>query len=530
MPSFLRRGLAISLTVGSLLFAYTTFRHVWEARLVVPFFDEWDFLEWYRQVLDEGLSFGALWMPHNGHHLPLPRLLYLLRDQWTDGSPAVLVMGSLLLQGAAIALLARVALREPAFAGTTMRWILMATTIVLLSWTVQVENFYWSIQVIYVLAATQAVASLYCLARSDGRPLFLWAALLLAISDTLTLGSGLGVWPALLATAISLRQHRLALGAVLVGTIAVAILYAAFPTEVTQGVFGSLARPIDVLHYMARYLGPPFADDGLRLILGGVLILAGVAVVLAALWRGVVSRFVGLHVGLVTFGLSVALLTALARLPVGVGEAGSSRYAAFSTLFWVGLVSLAAHAVVMGRWQKARWGLYGVLAGLFIFLVAASQNVAPRQFLARSDAASAAFLSIAVGAPDFPAIQKNLHPRPQVALRVADFLRDRHYGLYGSSLLQSLGATEAATLPPVEGDCTTTVTMDLLETGIRLSGHFGSKKAPRWLVVVGGDGNVQGFGVRDRLTNHFTAYSRLPLAGATLYGIERATRCRIANL
>lgn len=530
MREGLRRAVAIVLAVGSLLFVYTTLRHVWEARLIVPFFDEWDFLEWYRGVRESGLSVAALWMPHNGHHLPLPRLIYLLRDSWTGGNPAALVVGNLVLQGAIIMLLARLAVREAAFAGTTMRWVVTACTVVLLSWTVQIENFYWSIQIVYVLAAAQAVASIYCMARADGRPLFLAGALLLAISDTLTLGAGLGVWPALAAVALALRHRRLVIGTVLASSAAVGLVYAAFPTEVTQGVGASLARPVDVLHYMARYLGPPFANDGLRVVLGGGLIALALVTILTALWRGVSSRFVGLHIGLTTFGLSVALLTALARLPVGIGEAGSSRYAAFSSLFWVGVISLAAHAVVMRRQQVARWGLYATLTWLAVFLVAASQNVAPRQFLARSDDATAAFLSLAVGAPDHLAIQENLHPRPEVALRLAGFLADQRYGFYGSSLVGTLDADAGATLPAMNQECPAPVTAAPLETGVRLTGGFATGKAPRWLVIVGADGKVQGLGMRNRLTNRFTAYSRRPIAGGTLYGLEPNGLCRVSLL
>ena len=527
MQDGLRRAAAIILSVGSLLFVYTTVRHVWEARLVVPFFDEWDFLEWFRDVELQGLSAAALWMPHNGHHLPLPRLIYLLRDVWTDGSPATLVIGNLLLQGAIVALLARVVLREGAFAGTTMRWVLMACTIVLLSWTVQIENLYWSIQIIYVLATAQAVGSLYCMARSRGQLVLLGAALLLALSDTLTLGAGLGVWPALLAMAIALRERWMTIGVVLASTLAVAIVYAAFPTEVTEGVAASLGRPVDLLHYMARYLGPPFANDGLRVVLGGVLIVAATVTIATALWRGVGSRFVGLHLGLATFGLSVALLTALARLPVGIGEAGSSRYAAFSALFWVGLVSLAAHTVVMRRQQVARWGLYATLTAFGVFLVAASQNVAPRQFLSRSDAATAAFMSVAVGMPDEDAIRQNLHPRPEVVRRIAGFLQDRRYGLFGSPLVGTLYTTP--TLPATGAACPATVTVESIEGGERLVGGFAGIRVPYWLMLVGADGEVTGLGVRDRLGNRLTVYSRRPLAGATLYGLVGAELCKIAG-
>jgi hypothetical protein len=532
MGEGLRRAGAICFVVGSLLFAYTTVRHVWESRLLVPFFDEWDFLDWYRHVLADGLSLHALWLPHNGHHLPLPRLIYFLRDWLTNGSPAALVLANLLIQAAVIAVLARLALKEPAFAGTMMRWVVMSATIVTLSWTVQIENFHWSIQIIYVLAAAQAVASLYFLAQMPVRGTSrLLIALLFAISDTLTLGAGLGVWPALLVGTIALRAGGRALVPIIVLTGAAAAVYLATPGEAPQGIADALGRPFDLLHYMARYLGPPFADDRLRLALGGLLIACAVGVILVTLWRGTRSGFIVLHLGLVTFGLSVALLTALARLSVGIGEAGSSRYAAFSTLFWVGLISLAAHAAVTRRWQPLRWGLYAMLSALFVFLIAASQNVAAEQFRARADASIAAVLSLVAGAPDAPAIHRDLHPRPEVPAGLLDFVQQQAYGLFGSPWMRSMNRPAAEALPPENGACGASMSAEALPGGARLTGRFADGvDAPRRLVVVAQDGRVHGLGIRGYRGHAFTAYMSGPPEGAVLFGYTGRQLCRAGQL
>jgi len=67
-----RRTLIGLLWTGSLAFACTTVRDAWEARLIVPFWDEWDPLTVYRYIAQSGDVFAELWTPFNGHYEPIP--------------------------------------------------------------------------------------------------------------------------------------------------------------------------------------------------------------------------------------------------------------------------------------------------------------------------------------------------------------------------------------------------------------------------------------------------------------------------
>jgi len=96
------RCLQAGLLALSLGFAAFTVRYVWAGRLVVPAYDQRLFGVWFKQVLANGVDFRALIEPHNGHYLPIPRLIFLLRNTLGEGDPRLLVSANLLLQGASI--------------------------------------------------------------------------------------------------------------------------------------------------------------------------------------------------------------------------------------------------------------------------------------------------------------------------------------------------------------------------------------------------------------------------------------------
>src|SRR5687768_17869663 len=86
-----------------------------------------------------------------------------------------------------------------------------------------------------------------------------------------------------------------------------------------------LTRPIDTLLFVCRYLPPLYIRDDLRVLLGALLIGLGVFAVVHGTVRGGRSRLDDLAVGLVAFGLSVALLTAMARAEIGRSEEHTSE-------------------------------------------------------------------------------------------------------------------------------------------------------------------------------------------------------------
>jgi hypothetical protein len=389
------------------------------------------------------------------------------------------------------------------------------------------ENWHWSIQVVFVLAALLSVASL-AVATGD-RPRGRVIATLLAILASFTLGAGLAVFPALAVVALAQRRRAADLGVILAGALLCAVVYLLGTAEAAGEVAGVLSRPAETVTFMLRYLGPPFMQDRHKLPIGALLVVLGLAAVATGLLRGGRGRLCAFCLGLVAFGLGTALLTALARS--GFGEPASSRYGAFSTLFWTGLIGLIAAASQRPRLRPLRWALYAALGyGIFVFPVMATQRAAALPFIARADDSTDAALSAALGMPDPAAIRAHLHPDPALVTALVPYLQQQGYGMFGWAPLRAPGTLLDAALRRAAGTCPARIETAAAAGGRRLTGSFESGAAPQWLLVADGDGVVRGLAVRHRLDNGFSGYVRGDGA-ATVWGLTGfGALCRAGEL
>src|SRR5687767_14683115 len=121
-----RRTITALLWGDSVAFACITLRDAWDARLIVPFWDEWDLLTVHRYITQSGDVFAELWTPYNGHYEPIPRLLFLARDLLLGGDAIALIAACLVLQGALIGIIVAAFLREPDLRGSVLQHVLIA--------------------------------------------------------------------------------------------------------------------------------------------------------------------------------------------------------------------------------------------------------------------------------------------------------------------------------------------------------------------------------------------------------------------
>ena len=498
-------------------------RDAWDARLIVPFWDEWDLLTVYRYITQSGDVFAELWTPFNGHYEPIPRLLFLGRDMLLGGDAIALIAACLALQGALIAVIVAAFLREPALRGSVFQHVLIAASIVLLTWTVQMENFNWSVQITFVLPAFLAVAAIALVSWRPPGERIDWpivTAALMAVAACLSLGAGLALWPALFV--IALRQRRGAQALVLTALGAVVSLVPHWlAAESSTTPFMVLTRPIETLLFVCRYLPPLYIRDDIRVVLGALLIGLGIF----AIAFGTVGRRGGrlgdLAVGLVVLGLCVAVLTAVARSEIAVPA--SSRYMAFSSLYWVGLLAFGGSLAAVRERRVARWAVYGAL--LFgLEPVMTIQTVADEPFVQRADQATAAVLSMVTGAPDEDAIASHLHPDPRVPIGLLPFLKKHDYGFFGHPLVSALGNPVTHVFPARTGTCGVNVKVERLHAGLRVSGRYTAADGPAWLVITGPKGNVRGLAVRERRGDRIVGYAPA-LASGTLFGVQGGRLC-----
>ena len=518
-----RRTTTALLWGGALAFACTTVRDAWDARLIVPFWDEWDLLTVYRSIAQSGDVFAELWTPFNGHYEPIPRLLFLARDMLLGGDAIALIGACLALQGALIGVIVAAFLHEPTLRGSVLQHVLIAASIVLLTWTIQMENFNWSVQITFVLPAFLTVAAIALVSWRPPGPGIDWpivTAAVMAAAACLSLAAGLALWPALFV--ISLRQRRgaQALVVTVLGAV-VSLVPHWLAAEPSTKPLMVLTRPVETFLFVCRYLPPLYIRDDIRVLLGALLIGLGVFVVVYGTVRRGGNRLGDLAVGLVAFGLCVAVLTAVARAEIAVPA--SSRYMAFSSLYWVGLLAFGGSLAVVRDWRVARWALYGAL--LFgLDRVMTIQAVADEPFVQRADQATAAVLSIVAGAPDEDAIASHLHPDPRVPMGLLPFLKGHEYGFFGHPLVGALGKPAINVFRIRTERCSATVKVEVLHTGVRVSGRYTATEGPPWLVITGPKGNVRGLAVRERRGDRIVGYAPT-LGSGTLFGVQGGRLC-----
>lgn len=518
-----RRTASILLWTGSLAFAGTTVHDAWDARLIVPFWDEWDLLTVYRYISQSGNPLADLWTPFNGHYEPIPRLLFLGRDTLLGGDPVALIILCLALQTALIGIVVTTLLRAPTLQGSLLQHVLIASSIVLLTWTVQMENFNWSVQITFVLPAFLTVASIAIVswfppARRIDWPIV--AAALMALAACLSLGAGLAIWPAVFVVALRQRRGAQAIIIAVAGAV-VSLVPHWFSLEPTVTPMTLLTRPLETLLFVCRYLPPLYIQDDIRVVFGALLIALGVMAIVHGSWLRKGSQLADLAVGLVTFGLSVAFLTAMTRVDIGVPA--SSRYMAFSSLYWVGLLLFGGSVFAAREWKVARWAIYVVLLwGLQPVMTI--QAAASEPFVKRADDATAAVLSMLVGTPDEHAITSHLHPNPQVPIGLLAFLTEEQYGFFGHRLARAIGNPVTRIFSRATEKCEANLDLEPHGEGLRVSGHYRAPGGPRWLVITGPEGSVRGLAMREQRGDRIMGYAPT-LTGGTIFGVEGDTLC-----
>ncbi|WP_319543123.1 hypothetical protein [uncultured Pseudodesulfovibrio sp.] len=144
------------------------------------------------------------------------------------------------------------------------------------------------------------------------------------------------------------KHDRLILTAALWGTMTIGAWGMYFwdfqsPTH-HPSLFKSLLHPLQLAGYFFGYLGGAISSDKnlapIAVVLG-VLSAPALFVLTARLWANKETRYKLLPwIAPILFTLLSAAVTALARCEFGIGQALESRYATFSTPYWISLAAL----------------------------------------------------------------------------------------------------------------------------------------------------------------------------------------------
>lgn len=346
----------------------------------IPFEDFLDFLRRFREAGGwAGYGVEQFQARHNEHRLVVPRLWFLL-DLWAvDGRQTLLVTVNVASMVVLAWLLARLTLALGC--GWRVAAIFGLVAMAGMLSPVQAKNLVWGFQVqfIQVWLFALAACALVGLARPGGETrgdfpvaIATVGAIACGLASTYTMANGLLVWPALICLALWRRLPSPATGAILVvGTAVMAIEVAGFEPHPGHGdPADTIARPAALARYALRYLTSAVSTIGTlgQELLGAALIaFLGATAALALRRRERVTAAQGALLAFAGFIVASALVTALGRVNLGIGQANSMRYATPSMLFLLTCAALALPHVV-GVWRPATRA-WAILVGVALLLV-----------------------------------------------------------------------------------------------------------------------------------------------------------------
>ena len=490
VPSISAVGMAwilcFCLFVSSILSVHSSY-------LAAPYGDVWWFIRDIAKFRDGQIGLSFLWHQHSEHRLVLPRLIL-----WIDlccfrfrGIFPVFVSFALQVGEALLLWFAFCRIGENdrysklAYGGVVCGLMLSPS---------QLENFILPFNVQFPLAFFMATVSIflilhYCQSSSADLP-----ALILGISagicGTLSLGSGLLVWPFLLLICWLECEKSDTFQIVVITTLVIGILYFAgyvSPRE-RANPFASLGHPVQVAAFAFTFLAGAFSSNPAAFAgIFGLTWFCIAALAFAFYIRARSVRFwrsCAFFIYLALYIAATAILAALGRINYGPSEAVSIRYRTPALIFWASVLGLGVSV-----WNRvaAEWSrnlCISALAVLFlVFFVAPNQREPVRHFEQLSTTINDCAIAVAFDASDL-AYSQLFSPRPDFVRDYTPYLRENQLSLFTNPLLTARGKILNAyflTIPSEECSGTLEGKRDL-NNG---SAHRGSVFGWAWLRTEG---------------------------------------------
>lgn len=479
----------------------------------LPYFDEWDSLALFRDLITGQAPWTDMFSQHNEHRIFFPRL-FLFSDYLFFSGQGIFDLVTIgAIQAAHAGLLIWLLRRARPTARGSLA--IAAVVVMLLSSLRQEENFSWGFQVAFV--AVFALATLACIVFSDALAAMqagqayggrLISAYAVVVAATFTMANGLLAGLTLVCLAAASRAPLrivAASGAVLV--ILALCYFHGYQVAADQTPLAlSLWHPLRLLSYTAIYIGN-FLEPDLRtarlLGLWGLVAMAGAA------WTVVLRRDTDpvrmALFGIMLFTVGTALLTGLGRLGMGLDQAFSSRYGTGAAAFWSAI--LIYWWCFADRVRGATFLRCAVGATALVLVIGAVQSQGPQKggMEVRARGQRAATDALLLGLKDqvsFDAVDDVSEPIEAGAafmkMRRLSVFGQRDAGLVGKPIAQAgtmvervlcEGSVESALAAP-----------DLGRDGVRVSGqasaHADLAMTGR-IYLVGGTDAIVGLASRD---------------------------------
>jgi hypothetical protein len=390
----------------------------------IPFWDMYDGgLTFYSRFANGDWS--ALWEPHNEHRIVLTKLAFVTDFKLMEGTTRFLWYVNFVLAGL-IALVLVAFLREVPQGGA---FVWMPAFLVAVSFSeLQKENLYWSFQSQFFLVFLLPLAALYFALLSLTRPkrstVYFAISAGLGILSVGTMANGIFALPVLTVYALLTRMSwkRVVLLAAL-SVIGFLAYFHGLPEKADDpSLFQILQeKPSRFIRYWLTYLGGPFKP--LKKVVTALAGLVLVVLAVRAAWkhipRGRASAAEIALLGFMGYIFLTALVTAIGRVPFGVEQAMSSRYATPNLMNWCVLVMLCLPWLSASPERAVKTTRVFLVVLLLLFVVQLSALKSDRQATQRLGAA----LALELGIPDQDQVI-NVYPKAGLAVQIVDQFRD----------------------------------------------------------------------------------------------------------
>jgi hypothetical protein len=409
--------------------------------------DQWMFLQ--NLIADRGrIGVEFLWKQHNEHRIPVPKLFDLADLYLFGGRNLFLHLSVFALQFAHLAWLAVVFQRLGQLRGTAWRVAVAVATVCLFSMR-QSENFWfpWNIAMILpYLGATIAFSSLgffYQSRQEQGHGQFrymlcAWAGVLIG---SLSLSSGLLLWPMLVVTMLGLRLSRWwALATAATSAALIAFWLSGYSGNVVHYKFPSVTA---LIRFVLVYFASSWSCVGERfgLLLAAIALPASAAAYIWVLLMRHKDVFAIVLLSTAMFAFASAAVVAVGRVGFGIQQARTDRYQTGAMLFWCCVFVLLIRQCA--RSERAPALLLWLQAAFVYVLLAAAQLGPQVADGARIHANSfgAAAVALEAGVNDSPTIMyaATAPYRAEDILLMSTYLHARHLSIFNHDQKYPLG-------------------------------------------------------------------------------------------
>jgi hypothetical protein len=439
LGSIVATALAWSLSVYIILGSIFAVHRLYFA---APYGDVWWFIRDMSEFRDHRIGLNFLWHQHSEHRIVLPRLILWIDLLFFRFSGVFSIFCSYLFQAAEALLLCsafwRIGNNDPAsklaYAALVFGMMFSAS---------QIENFILPFQVQFPMAFFAASMSIFLMLRQCETPSGNWVAMILglfaAVCGTLSLASGLLIWPVLLLVCFFERASLTTLVTIIIAGVAMWIFYfIGYVPSPDLDPWVPLTHPGTVAAFTFTFLASALSATPSRFadILGLCSLSIGTGGFILYLRTRSDSfwKIPAFFVYLALFIAGTALLAAIGRLNFGLGQAAASRYRTPVLIFWASILGLSS------SWWNRRASEIGrslgtpILAVLFLAIFVVPAQRRPLEHFTRlSKQISENSIALAFDATD-RVYGELFSLKPDFVRRYAPFLRENHLSIFADRL------------------------------------------------------------------------------------------------